>query len=399
MSETPWLTIIGLGEDGPDGLPPASLVALEAAEIIIGPPRHLALLGETSARQVAWPVPFADGVTQVLGYRGRRVAMLVSGDPFWFGAGSVVTRQLAAHEWRAIPGVSTFSLAAARLGWALERVTCLGLHAAPLARLRPHLYPESRLVVLLRDGAAVLELAAWLDETGFGPSTLHVLEALGGPRARHRQSPAATLAFDDISHPVCVGIDVAGDGQSVGLTAGRSDAIFESDGQITKRPVRALTLSALAPCPREHLWDVGGGSGSIAVEWLLSDPGLSATAIEPQPDRAARIRRNADRLGVDRLQVVTGRAPEVLGGLDAPDVVFIGGGLSDDLLVWLQTNLRKGTRLVANVVTLESEALLARWQAELGGDLLRIELAQSGPLGSRRAWRPSLPVVQWSVTL
>jgi precorrin-6B C5,15-methyltransferase / cobalt-precorrin-6B C5,C15-methyltransferase len=399
MSETPWLTIIGLGEDGPEGLSDASHVALEKAEIIIGPPRHLALLGKHAAKQVEWPVPFADGVDLLLGFRGRPVVMLASGDPFWFGAGSVVTRRLAPHEWAAIPGVSTFSLAASQLGWPLEQTTCLGLHATPLTRLRPHLYQGERAIVLLRDGAAVLELAGLLNQTGFGPSTLHVLEALGGPCARHRQGEATTLAFDDISHPVCVGIEVAGDGQPIGLSAGRSDAIFESDGQITKRPVRALTLSALAPRPGEHLWDIGGGSGSIAIEWLLGDPSLTATTIEPRPERAARIRRNADRLGMDRLQVVTGLAPEALTGLDTPDVVFIGGGLSENLLVWLQANLPNGARIVANVVTLESESLLAHWQAKLGGDLLRIELAQSGPLGSKRAWRPNLPVVQWSVTL
>jgi precorrin-6B C5,15-methyltransferase / cobalt-precorrin-6B C5,C15-methyltransferase len=399
MSETPWLTIIGLGEDGPDGLSGASRLALRSAEIIIGPPRHLALLGDTTAKQVEWPVPFADGVTHLMGYHGRAVVMLASGDPFWFGAGSVVTRQLEAHEWVAHPGVSTFSLAASRLGWALEQTVCLGLHGARLSRLRPHLYRDTRAIVLLRDGAAVRELADWLDQAGFGASTLHILESLGGPRARHRQSTAATLAFDDISHPVCVGLEVAGDGLSVGLSAGRSDALFESDGQITKRPVRALTLSALAPRPGEHLWDIGGGSGSIALEWLLGDASLGATTIEPRPERAARIGRNADRLGMDRLKVVTGKAPDVLDGLTAPDVVFIGGGLSEDLLIWLRANLRVGTRIVANVVTLESEALLARWQAKLGGDLLRIELAQSGPLGTKRAWRPSLPVVQWSVTL
>ena len=393
------MTIIGLGEDGPDGLSGASRDALQGAEIIIGPPRHLALLGDTTARQVEWPVPFADGVAQLMGYRGRRVVMLASGDPFWFGAGSVVIRQLDPDEWVAIPGVSTFSLAASRLGWALEQTVCLGLHATPIDRLRPHLYPGTRLIVLLRGGAAVSDLAQWLEQTGFGDTTLHILESLGGPRARHRQSTAATLAFDDIAHPVCVGLEVAGDGLSVGLSAGRCDALFESDGQITKRPVRALTLSALAPRPGEHLWDIGGGSGSIAIEWLLGDPSLGATTIEPRPERAARIRRNADQLGVGRLKVVTGKAPGVLDGLAAPDVVFIGGGLSEELLIWLRTNLPEGTRIVANVVTLESEALLAHWQAKLGGDLLRIELAQSGPLGSKRAWRPSLPVVQWSVTL
>jgi len=388
-----------LGEDGPDGLSRASRKALEQAEIIMGPPRHLALLPEVAAQRVEWPVPFADGVMQLLALRGRDVVMLASGDPFWFGAGSVITRHLDPGEWRALPGVSTFSLAGATLGWALESTACLGLHAAPLTRLRPHLSPGNRIIALLRDGDAVRELADWLKDVGFGRSILHVMQALGGPRAQVRSTLADGFDVGDITHPVCVGIEVAGDGVPLGLAAGRSDDIFESDGQITKRPMRALTLSALAPRHGEHLWDIGGGSGSIAIEWLLSHPGTSATTIEPRADRAARIRRNARQLGVDRLQVVTGKAADALAGLDAPDVVFIGGGLSQELLVWLRDNLAADTRLVANSVTLESDALLSHWQAKLGGDLIRVDLAQVAPLGSRRKWQPSLPLTQWSVTL
>jgi precorrin-6B C5,15-methyltransferase / cobalt-precorrin-6B C5,C15-methyltransferase len=399
MSETPWLCIVGLGEDGPDGLSGASRTAFERAEIIMGPPRHLALLPEGSARRIEWPVPFDDGVARLLELRGQRVVMLASGDPFWFGAASVVTRHLEPHEWQCLPGRSAFSLAASQLGWALETTACLGLHAAPLTRLRPHLSPGNRAIVLLRDGAAVRDLALWLAETGFGPSALHVLEALGGPRARVRATTAGDLDFDDILHPVCVGLEMLGDGQAPGLAPGRADALFQSDGQITKAPMRALTLSALAPRHGEHLWDIGGGSGSVAIEWLLCHPSTRATTIEPRPDRVVNIRQNADNLGVERLQIVTGKAPACLAGLEPPDVVFIGGGLSGDLLDWLHGNLSTGTRLVANAVTLESQALLSHWQARLGGDLLRIELAQAKPLGSKRTWRAALPLVRWSVSL
>lgn len=391
--------MIGLGEDAPDGLPGASRAALAAAEIIMGAPRHLALLPDLAAQRVEWPVPFADGIAQLLALRGRRVVMLASGDPFWFGAGHVLARHLNPGEWRALPGPSTFSLAAAQLGWALENTACLGLHAAPLTRLRPQLSPGNRAIVLLRDGAAVRELADWLEGIGFGRSTLHVMQALGGPRARLRRARAEGFDMAGIAHPVCVGLEVAGDGVPLGLTSGRSDDLFESDGQISKRPMRALTLSALAPRHGEHLWDIGGGAGSIAIEWLLCHPSTRATAIEARADRAGRIRRNGDRLGVDRLRIVTGQAPDALAGLDAPDVVFIGGGLSEELLVWLHGNLRAGTRLVANAVTLESQALLTAWQTSLGGDLLRVELAQAAALGSKRAWKPSLPLVQWSVSL
>ena len=347
-------------------------------------------------------MPFEDGIAALMDLRGRKVVMLTSGDPFWFGAGSVISRHLDPSEWRALPGVSSFSLAAAHLGWPLESTSCLGLHAAPLARLRPHLAPGWRGIVTLRDGAAVSGLASWLDDLGFGATKLHVMEALGGARARTRVTHAAGFALADIAHPVCVGLEVDGTGSVLGYATGRSDDLFENDGQITKRMMRALTLSALAPRYGEHLWDIGGGSGSVAIEWLLSHPSTSATVIEARADRAARIVRNADHLGVDRLHLVTGEAPAILADLSAqplPDAVFIGGGLSDGLLTWLVDTLPKGTRLVANSVTLESAALLGQWQTLKGGDLLKVELAQSSPLGTKRTWKPSLPLVQWSVVL
>ncbi|EEE38292.1 precorrin-6Y C5,15-methyltransferase (decarboxylating) [Rhodobacteraceae bacterium KLH11] len=399
MSETPWLTVLGLGEDGLDGLSPASRHVLDRAEIVMGPPRHLSLIPGSKAQRVEWPVPFAEGLPILTGFRGRRTVVLASGDPFWFGAGSVIARSFPAAEWTALPGQSTFSLAAARLGWPLESTLTFGLHAAPLTRLRPHLAPGLRAILLLRDGKAVAELATYLGETGFADCALHVMEALGGPRERARSVSLTEALLGSFEHPVCVGLDVGGTGPAFPKASGKPDDIFETDGQITKRPVRALSLSALAPQRGEYLWDIGGGTGSISIEWLMCDPSLTATAIEPRADRAERIRRNADALGQDRLEVVQGTAPEALGTLSAPDAVFVGGGLSADLLTWLHANLATGTRLVANAVTLESEALLAAWQAKLGGDLLRIELAQASALGPRRGWKSAYPVVQWSVTL
>lgn len=399
MAEAPWLTILGLGEDGPAGLTDASRAALEAAEVVMGPARHLALLPGLAAERLEWPVPFADGVPALMGYRGRRVVMLASGDPFWFGAGTVVTRELSAGEWVALPGTSCFSLAAARLGWGLEGVACLGLHAAPLSRLRPMLAPGARAVATLRDGAAVAELAAYMAGEGFGASALTVLEALGGPRERVRRVTAEGYALEDVQHPVAVAIEVAGDGAVLGAASGRADQWFAHDGQITKRPVRALALSALAPRPGELLWDIGAGSGSIGIEWLLSHPSLRAIGFEGHPERAARARENALRLGVDRLVIAEGRAPEVLQGQPLPDAVFIGGGLSQALLDQLYAVLTPGTRLVAHAVTLESEAMLAMAHAAKGGSLLRVEMAESQPLGSRRGWKSAYPIVQWSVML
>ena len=399
MADLPWLTIIGLGEDGPEGLSSASLAALKAAEIVMGPPRHLSLLPELSTQRVDWPVPFADGIDRLLSFRGRRVAVLASGDPFWFGAGAVIARHLAPEEWRALPGVSCFALAANRLGWRLETTFCTGLHAAPFARLRRHLAPQARLIATLRDGEGPHGLAQYLAAEGFGDSILHMMEALGGPRERITSVAASRLGKDArFDHPLCVAVEVAGQGACLPRSSGIPDDWFDHDGQITKRPVRALTLSALAPRAGEHLWDIGGGSGSIASEWLLSDPSLRATCVEAQADRADRITGNAAHLGMDRLRVITGRAPEALQGLDRPDAVFIGGGLSLDLLEQLET-LAKGARLVANAVTLDSEAILTQAQRRLGGDLMRIDLAQAAPLGKLRGWKAAYPIVQWSVTL
>lgn len=397
MSDAPWLTIIGIGEDGVAGLSATSQAALAKAEVIMAPARHLALVPAGIAERITWPVPFAKGLPVLQGLKGRRVVVLASGDPFWFGAGSVIARHLDPSDWHALPGVSCFALAAAHMGWALDDTLCRGLHAAPMTRLRRDLAQGSQIIATLRDGAAVAEIAAYLRTQGFGASTLVVLEHLGGPseRATRMSADHLTGAF---YHPVCVAIAVAGDDDAAALSvaSGQIDETFDHDGQITKRPVRAITLSTLAPRPGEHLWDIGGGSGSIALEWLLSHPRMTATTIERRADRAAQIRNNAAELGVEhRLGVVEGTAPDAFIDMPAPDAVFVGGGMSDHLL---DAVLKlKAPRLVVNAVTLEGEALLARYQAQHGGELMRIALSHTKPLGQKRGWSASYPVVQWSL--
>ncbi|BES71538.1 bifunctional cobalt-precorrin-7 (C(5))-methyltransferase/cobalt-precorrin-6B (C(15))-methyltransferase [Marinobacter nanhaiticus D15-8W] len=398
VADAPWLTILGWGESGINGLTPASKAALERAEIVFGAARHLRVLPSLQAEVREWPVPFADGVPELLAERGRQVVMLVSGDPFWFGAGTVLARHLSAGEWLSHPSPSTFSLAAARLGWGLERTRCLGLHAAPLTRIRPALQSGQRLIVLLRDGDAVAELSALLTRCGFSASTLHILEALGGERERVRSITTDQMLPVDIEHPVAVGLEVDGNGPAMPLAPGLPDEFFEHDGQITKQRVRAMTLAALAPKAGERLWDIGSGSGSIAIEWLLTHAENSAIGFERSSERAARARRNASALGVDWLEIIEGAVPEALEGQPLPDAVFIGGGLTAELLDTLWDRLPKGVRIVANAVTLESEALLAQWHVLKGGDLGRIELADARPIGRRRGWKASYPIVQWRIT-
>ena len=393
MSEA-WLSIIGIGEAGVAGLCDASRLALNTADIVVGGPRHLAL-ANAGQRGRPWPVPF--DVAPVLALRGQRVAVLASGDPFWFGVGGSLSEHLRPNEWQVFAAPSTFSLAAARLGWRLEDSACFGLHAAPFASTRSALHPGKRLICLLRDGAAVGDFSRWLDEHDFGTSRLWILEALGGPRERVRQTTARGFAFSDVVAPVAVALEVAG---AAGLqrSAGLPDASFAHDGQITKSPVRALTLAALAPRPGLHLWDIGAGSGSVSVEWCLA--GGNASAIEQHTDRVANIRSNVESFGLGKsLTVVQGLAPAALAGLAPPDVIFVGGGFNAAMFEVLKTLAVPACRLVVNAVTLETEAALAVLHAAHGGELLRIELAHAAPLGRMRGWVPARPVVQWSTTL
>ncbi|MDE5441007.1 precorrin-6y C5,15-methyltransferase (decarboxylating) subunit CbiE [Bradyrhizobium sp. CSA207] len=387
----PWLTIIGIGEDGLAGLSEASRKALAEAETIFGGERHLAL-ADVGRRGRPWPVPFDADV--VLSCRGRPTAVLASGDPFWHGAGASLAERLETSEWVVHSAPSTFSLAAARLGWRLESVTCLGLHAAPFERLVPHLARGARIICLVRDATAAGDLAKWLTERGWGASILWTLAALGGPRESIDQHRADLFAGDIAGDLVAVAVQARGT-QGIPRSSGLADDRFVHDGQITKRPVRALALSALAPRAGERLWDIGAGSGSISVEWALC--GGTAIAIEARQDRAANIRSNAASFGLThRITVIAGTAPQALAALEAPDAVFVGGGLDATLFDALWLRLATGARLVAHAVTLETEALLGELHQRHGGELMRVEIAHAGPLGRYRSWETARPVVQWS---
>lgn len=395
MSE-PWLTIVGLGEDGPNGLGRASLDALAGAELIFGGPRHLELVG-AGDRGSPWPVPF--DIAPVLAARGRPVVVLASGDPFWFGAGSLLAQALRPGEWRALPVAGAVSLICARLGWRIEDTRALALHAVPFAALRRAVAPACQLVATLRDGDAPAALAAWLAEQGWGPMRMHVAERLGGPSERVRTTSAADFDLSGIEAPVVVALDGADLPRSSGLPAvpGLPEGAFAHDGQITKAPIRALSLAALAPRAGELLWDIGGGSGSVSVEWCRA--GGRAITIEPRADRVAGITANIADFGLVRqMRVIEGAAPAALEGLPDPAAVFVGGGGSAELFAALWDRLAPGTRLVANAVTLETEALLSDLHARHGGTLMRIDIAHAAPLGGMRGWSATRPVVQWSVT-
>jgi len=398
---TPWLSIVGIGEDGLDGLSAAALRSLAGADLVVGGRRHLALVASLGKPTLEWETPFAASIPKLLAHRGQRVVALCSGDPFWYGAGAVIAEAVAASDTIVVPAPSSFAWAAARLGWRLEDAVTLGLHARPLHLLRPHLRTGARLIVLARDGAAPAEIAAYLDGIGFGPSRLTVLEALGGPRERVRAAAAAGFALDDITSPVALAIEAGATPGAMVIprVAGLPDDSFEHDGQLTKREIRAVTLSTLAPRGGELLWDIGAGSGAIGIEWLLAHPANRAIGIEAREDRLRTARANAITLGVPHYDLRLGAAPELLPELPTPDAVFVGGGASrEGVIDTVWQALPPGGRLVINAVTLETEAVLIARQARHGGALLRIAVERAGPVGGRTGWRAAMPVVQWSVT-
>lgn len=394
------MTVIGIGEDGVAGLGDEAKRLIAAAPVVFGGARHLELAAALikSERQI-WQSPFEKSVEAIVSRRGSPVVVLASGDPFLFGVGATLARRIDAAEIRTIPAPSAFSLAASRLGWALQEVATVSLHGRPLDLIRPHLQPGARVLALTSDESGPKGVAELLRENGFGQSQLTVLEALGGKRERVSQQIAARFALEDIQSLNVCAIEVVADAGArvLPLAAGLDDALFEHDGQITKREVRALTLSALAPRRGELLWDIGAGSGSIAIEWMLADPAMRAIAIEASPERTERIGRNAARFGVPGLVVVEGEAPAALNGLAQPDVVFVGGGGSEPgVMEAAIAALRPGGRLVANAVTTEMEAVLIGHHARLGGSLIRIDIARASPVGRMTGWRPAMPVTQWS---
>lgn len=397
---TAWLTVVGLGEDGLDGLTETARQALAQASVLFGGQRHLDMVpAQDGQDRIAWPSPFAAAFDMVLARRGQSVCILASGDPMFYGMGASLSKRLEVGEMRVIPAPSSFSLAAVRLGWALQDCVLLTVHGRPLEIVHPHLHPGNRLLILSEDGQTPARLAELLRQRGFGPSTLSVLEHMGGPLENRHDGQASDWSLDRTADLNVVAVDCwAEDGAALrSCLCGLPDDAFITDGQLTKRDVRAVTLARLAPRPRELLWDVGGGSGSIGIEWMLSHPTCRTISIEANPSRQDMIAANALALGVPGLHLVRGPAPEALIGLESPDVIFIGGGLTvDGVPEFCWNALKPGGRMVANAVTIQSEALLVALRDRWGGELVRISVAQASPVGRFDCWRTAMPVTIWS---
>jgi precorrin-6Y C5,15-methyltransferase (decarboxylating) len=394
----PWLHIVGIGEDGLDGLTPATRAVVEAAEIIVGGDRHHTLSGSITAERVSWPHPFDALIETLRGFRRRRVVVLATGDPLWFSVGARIGRALDPAEIVYHPQLSAFQLAAARMGWSLADVETLTVHGRPVEQMIAFIQPDQRLLILTTGEETPAQIARFLTERGYGKSPMTVLASMGGAEERRfdgiaeswdHQVPAFnTLAVDCVAAP---------DAALIPRVPGLADDLFQHDGTMTKQEVRAVTVAKLMPMRAALLWDIGTGCGSVAVEWMRAARYARAIGVEPRADRRAMAAANALALGTPRLELVDGTAPAALEGLPAPDAIFIGGGLSPEVFDAAWAALKPLGRLVANAVTLESEAGLLALHKAHGGQLVKLSVQRAEPVGGLTGWRPLMPVTQWSL--
>jgi precorrin-6Y C5,15-methyltransferase (decarboxylating) len=391
---TPWLTVIGVGEDGFPGLGTIAREAIEKAEVLFGGKRHLRLIDK---KGFAWKSPLEQSFVELDQHQSKNVVVIASGDPMWFGIGATLSRRYGSEGIKIIPSPSAFSLVAARMLWSISDIECLTVHGRDLNRIRAFLMPGSRLVVLTNDGHTPGQIAQLLQNAGFGKSLLSAFSQMGGDDESRFENAAIDWDYQDIPDLNTVAIECIPDDGLVHKprTPGLPDEVFEHDGQLTKREVRAITVSALAPMPGQMLWDIGAGCGSVAIEWLRSTSNARAVAVERNIDRLGMINRNALDLGTPELTIVFGEALTEIIGLPSPDAVFIGGGLtSGGLLEYCWQNLKPGGRLVANAVTFEGERRLMKTQEKLGGELIKIEISRAHAVGGYTSWQASKSITQ-----
>jgi precorrin-6B C5,15-methyltransferase / cobalt-precorrin-6B C5,C15-methyltransferase len=393
-----WLDIVGIGEDGMAGLSAEARCCVENAQVIVGGDRHHRLSEKVSAERIAWPSPFAAMIGVIRGYRGKRLVILVTGDPLWYSVGAKITKSIPAQEIRFHPQLSAFQWAACRLGWSLADAETLTVHGRPAGQIIPYFSPGARLLVLTKNRESPAEIAAMLTERGYGASRLTVLAALGGPHEARFDATAQSWGPQVPDFHLLAVECIAGSQTQVWPRTGLPDHAFRHDGKLTKQVVRAVTLARLAPVRDAILWDIGAGCGSIGIEWMRAAPEARAIAIEPLADRREMAQHNALVLGAPALRLIDGRAPAALAGLPAPDAVFIGGGVTAANVTASIEALKPFGRLVTNAVTLESETVLAEMHAAHGGELSRISTQVLAPVGDFHGWKPAMPVTQWFLT-
>ena len=394
----PWLHIVGIGEDGMDGLTAAARSIVSSAEVIIGGERHHKLSEQVTAERMSWPHPFDALIETLKGLKGKRVVVLATGDPLWFSVGARIGRSIPAKEIAFHPQVSAFQLASVRMGWSMADLETLTVHGRPIETMIAYIQPEARLLILTTGAETPAKIAEFLSNKGFGGSRMTVLAAMGGENEKrfdgvasswaHQVPEFNTLAVECVADP---------DAALMPRIPGLADDLFVHDGTMTKREIRAVTLAKLMPMRGALLWDVGAGCGSVAIEWMRAASYAHAIGIEPRADRRTMAASNAEALGTPRLELIEGTVPDALSGLDAPDAIFIGGGLSVETAEICLRALRPLGRLVANAVTLESEEILMSLQREHGGELVKLQVNRAEPVGPKTGWRPLMPVTQWSL--
>jgi precorrin-6B C5,15-methyltransferase / cobalt-precorrin-6B C5,C15-methyltransferase len=395
---TQWLTIIGIGEDGWDGLSAVARNAIQSAQHIIGSTRTIAMLQRTSAKLYEWPQPFSAVVEQLKPLHGQPTVVLASGDPMNYGVARKILTFIPRSEVNIITHLSAFSLAAARMGWSLPDCDCFTIHGRPAANVETFIQPEARLLILTEDETSIAEVCRRLVARGFETSHVTVLENMGGPKERITSFTASTIPHMEWSalNSLAVHCKTSPNAKVWSRVAGLPDDAYMHDGKLTKREVRAATLAALGPAPDQILWDVGAGSGSIGIEWMRSTRGCEAYAIEPLEDRRAMIATNADQLGTPRLHIIPKAAPDAYAALPRPHAVFIGGGISvHGTFEGAWEALRSGGAMVANVVTIEGEMHLYDLQEKHGGELVRMDISTLAKVGPHRALKPRMAVTQW----
>jgi precorrin-6B C5,15-methyltransferase / cobalt-precorrin-6B C5,C15-methyltransferase len=396
-----WLSVVGINEDGLSGLSSIARSLVDCASVIVGGDRHLSMLPQSDRREkLIWTSPIEDSVTEIIRRRGQSICVLASGDPMCYGIGVTLIRRIPISEMTIIPSPSAFSLACARLGWSFTEVEMLSLCGRDPALINTILYPNARLLILSAGKQTPTTVAQMLVERGYGKSKITVLERMGGDRERIVTGIAASWDATEIADLNTIAITCIAEFDTISLSRlpGLPDRAYHHDGQLTKKEVRAVTLAALAPLPGQLLWDVGAGCGSIAIEWMRSHPRCRAIAIEQNNKRLQYIADNAFALGVPHLKIVAGEAPIVLKDLPQPDTIFIGGGLTaENILETCWNALPSRGRLVANTVTVESEQKLLQWHGKLGGELTRIAISRTEPVGKFLGWKAMSPVTQWVV--
>ncbi|MEN0001747.1 MAG: precorrin-6y C5,15-methyltransferase (decarboxylating) subunit CbiE [Pseudomonadota bacterium] len=392
----PWLHIVGIGEDGLEGLSSAAQALLADAEIIVGGDRHHTLATNSTAQRIAWPSPFDAMVDEICAHKGKRIIVLVTGDPLWYSVGARLLKSIPAEEIVFHPQLSAFQWAATRLGWSLADVETLTVHGRAPEQVVPYFHPGARLLLLTKDRTSVTDVSALLRDRGYGASKMTVLAALGGPNEM-RFEMVASKPNADVPDFHTLAIECVADAEAVLLPrTGLPDDQFVHDGKMTKRGARVLALAKLLPLRGQLLWDVGCGCGSVAIEWMRGAREAQAIGFEPRADRRAMAQQNASNLGTPKLQLVDGKAPDCLDGQPSPDAVFIGGGVALDTITIAMDALKPFGRLVAHAVTLESEAVLLQAFERHGGELQRVSIDTATPVGPFNGWKPAMPVTQWS---